>query len=324
MNRTNHPKISIIVPVYNVSAYIERCVSSLLCQTFTSIEIIFIDDGSTDDSVLKIRSLIKNKPKNKPLVRIIRQQNQGLSSARNAGIKIAQGDYLSFVDSDDAISPNFCEVTYQKAQASKADLVIANRIDCNQNGAYLISKILPVVTSNVTDKKNRLKLCLFGKLSWTAWGKLYKKKLFASKLFAEGRYYEDTILIPEIITDSATMSFVYDASYFYHQRTGAITNSYFSEKHFSDQLFSLECNLALAKKYNIPNFEQQLFLLREFKYSKYIKNFGYLTTYQAAKKFGYNFLLYSILYGCYIRLRRLKRKLFKKDRALNNIKKTHQ
>ena len=312
MKSSRTPKISIIVPVYNVSAYIERCVSSLLCQTFTSLEIIFIDDGSVDDSVSKIRSLIKNKPKNKPLVRIIRQKNQGLSSARNAGIKIAQGDYLSFVDSDDAISPNFCEVTYQKAQASKADLVALTGYQACYQGCYVHRprKSVSELTKQAEDKKERLKLIFLKYIDWSAWGKLYKKELFARKFFAKGRYHEDIILIPEILLDAESIAFTCDANYFYYQRVGSITACW-TKKRFEDRNFALKCNLALAKKYNLA-WHDRLSLSSQFIYRGYVRDLGYLAIYQAAKNLGYDFLLYGIFYKCYIRLRRLKRKFFKK------------
>ncbi len=249
MKSSKTPKISIIVPVYNVSAYIERCVNSLLCQTFTSIEIIFIDDGSTDDSMPKARALIKNKPKNKFLVRIIRQKNQGLSSARNAGIKIAQGDYLIFVDSDDAISPNFCEATYQKAQASKADIVALTGYQRCSQGCYVNSfrKSVSEFTKQVKDKKERLKLIFLKYIDWSACFKLYKKELFADKFFAVGRYCEEMILIPEILLDAESIAFICDASYFYYQRIGSITACW-TKKKSEDHNFALKCISALAKK----------------------------------------------------------------------------
>ncbi len=321
MTSIKTPKISIIVPVYNVSAYIERCVSSLLCQTLSSLEIIFIDDGSVDDSVSKIRSLIKNKPKNKFLVRIIRQKNQGLSSARNAGIKIAQGDYLSFVDSDDAISPNFCQATYQKAQASKADLVIVDMQACYQ-GCYVHRprKSVSELIKQAEDKKKRLKLIFLKHISWSAWGKLYKKELFARKLFAKGRYYEDIILIPEILLDAESIAFTCDANYFYYQRVGSITACW-TKKLFSDHNFALKCNLALAKKYSLAWYDR-LSVSSRFCYCEHVRDFGYLATYQAARNLGYDFLLYGIFYKCYAYLRRSKQNFFKKFGTPKNKNKT--
>ena len=319
MTSIKTPKISIIVPVYNVSAYIERCVSSLLCQTFTSIEIIFIDDGSVDDSVLKIRSLIKNKP----WCVLLRQKNQGLSSARNAGIKIAQGDYLCFVDSDDAISPNFCEVTYQKAQASKADLVIADMQVCSQ-GCYINypRKSVSELTKQAEDKKERLKLIFLKYIDWSACFKLYKKELFASKLFTEGRYYEDIILIPEIVMSAESIAFTCDASYFYYKRIGSIT-ALWTKKRFEDRNFALRCNLALAKKYSLA-WQDRISLFRHFHYREYIRFFGYLAVCRAAKKFGSDFLLYFIIYKQYVRWRKSKQKFFKKLFCAKYKNKTHQ
>ena len=322
MKSSKTPKISIIVPVYNVSAYIERCVSSLLCQTLSSLEIIFIDDGSVDDSVSKIRSLIKNKPKNKFLVRIIRQKNQGLSSARNAGIKIAQGDYLSFVDSDDAISPNFCEVTYQKAQASKADLVIADFQTCYQ-GCYVNypRKSVAELIKQAEDKKKRLKLIFLSHIDLLAWGKLYKKELFVSKFFAKGRYHEDLILIPEIIMDAESIAFICDANYFYYKRVDSITTTRLTQKRLEDHNFGLKCNSALAKKYNLLWRDRMSFLYNHFLYYEYKKS-GYLATYGAAKNLGYDFLLCCIIYRNYACWRKSKRKFFKKIFAAKYKNKT--
>ena len=320
MTSIKTPKISIIVPVYNVSAYIERCVSSLLCQTFTSLEIIFIDDGSVDDSVLKIRSLIKNKP----WCVLLRQKNQGPSSARNAGIKIAQGDYFSFVDSDDAISPNFCAATYQKAQASKADLVIADKKTYHQ-GCYVNSlrKSVAELTKQAEDKKERLKLIFLKHIEWAAWGKLYKKELFASKFFAVGRYHEDMILIPEILLDAESIAFTCDASYFYYKRIGSITTTSLTKKRFEDRNFALKCNLALAKKYSLA-WQDRISLFHHFCYREHIRDFGYFAICRAAKKFGSDFLLYFIIYKQYVRWRKSKQKFFKKLFCAKYKNKTHQ
>ena len=308
MKSIKTPKISIIVPVYNVSAYIERCVSSLLCQTFSPLEIIFIDDGSVDDSVPKIRALIKNKP----LVRIIRQKNQGLSSARNAGIKIAQGDYLSFVDSDDAISPNFCEATYQKAQASKADIVALTGYQRCSQGCYVNSfrKSVSELTKQAKDKKERLKLIFLYYIEWSACCKLYKKELFARKFFAEGRDCEDLILIPEIVMSAESIAFTCDANYFYYRRIGSITACW-TKKLVEDHNFGLQRSIALAKKYNL-SWHGRISLFHQFHYREHVRFFGYLVTCRVVRNLGYDFLLYGIFHGCYAYLRRLKRKFLKK------------
>ena len=308
MKSSKTPKISIIVPVYNVSAYIERCVRSLLCQTFTSLEIIFIDDGSTDDSVLKIRSLIKNKP----WCILLRQKNQGLSSARNAGIKIAQGDYLIFVDSDDAISPNFCEATYQKAQASKADIVVLADFQACYSGCYVhrLRKSVSELTKQAEDKKDRLKFILLGYIAWAAWGKLYKKELFARKLFAVGRDCEDMILIPEILLDAENIAFTCDANYFYYKRIGSIT-AFRTKKRLEDHDFSLQCNLALAKKYNL-SWQDRRSLFRQFCYREHVRFFGYLATCMVVKNLGFDCLLYCIIDGCYWQFKKYRTLFLKK------------
>lgn len=109
------PLISVIVPVYNVEKYVKKCVGSLLCQTYKNCEFIFIDDGSTDDSV---EALQKNQDDR---MKIIRQENKGVSLARNAGLNVAKGEYVVFVDADDFVAEDYVEYLYNLISARKAD-----------------------------------------------------------------------------------------------------------------------------------------------------------------------------------------------------------
>ena len=107
-----NPKVSVIVPIYNLSNHIQSCVKSLLAQTFQDLEIILIDDGSTDDSMQKMQALVDNKS----FIHIINQENQGVAFSRNVGISHSKGEYLTFVDGDDTINPCYCQELYQTAK----------------------------------------------------------------------------------------------------------------------------------------------------------------------------------------------------------------
>lgn len=123
------PKVSILVPVYKVSDYIERCAESLFNQTFEEIEFVFVDDASPDDSIEKLEQLMEKFPNRKDNVTIIHHSaNQGLAAARNTALDAATGDYISVVDSDDYIDPDMIETLYNKAIDENADIVVSDMI----------------------------------------------------------------------------------------------------------------------------------------------------------------------------------------------------
>ena len=120
MAAPSNPKISIIVPVYNVEAYLEECLASLTGQTFSDIEIICIDDGSTDGSPALLDALASRDAR----IRAVHQENTGVARARNHALDLVRGEYVMFVDSDDAIAARSCEVLYARAQETGADIVV--------------------------------------------------------------------------------------------------------------------------------------------------------------------------------------------------------
>ena len=146
------PKVSVIVPVYNVENYIEKCIDSLLGQTLEDIEIIIVNDGSTDNSKDKIMPYIENFP-NK--IKYLEKQNGGLSSARNYGMPSATGEYIAFLDSDDYVEYDMYEKLYNKAKSEDFDVTV-----CNVN--YIYDNYTKEVTSNlVKDIKTKMRIPLF-------------------------------------------------------------------------------------------------------------------------------------------------------------------
>ena len=133
-NGSNKNLISVIVPVYNVELLLDRCVSSITNQTFTNLEIILVDDGSTDGSGM-ICDLWSDKDTR---VKVIHKKNGGLASARNAGLVLASGNYISFVDSDDWISPEMLRILYEKINLNNADIAVCNYYVAKSECEYIM------------------------------------------------------------------------------------------------------------------------------------------------------------------------------------------
>ena len=182
------PLISIIVPVYRVESYLSRCVDSLLAQTYQNLEIILVDDGSPD----QCPQICEDYAKKEERIHVIHQENRGLSGARNAGIDVAKGEYLAFVDSDDYVSDDYIQVMYDAIKATgcaisqcrftytKGEKLKENR----GTGAFRIYR------------GNSLMEKLYGneeEATWfvVAWNKLYRRDLFETIRYPEGRIHED-------------------------------------------------------------------------------------------------------------------------------------
>lgn len=165
------PKVSVIIPVYNVSKYVCECLDSIINQTLEEIEIICIDDGSTDNTIELIREYTEFDKR----IAILKQENQGAGAARNLGLSIAKGEYLSFLDPDDFFEPTMLEQAYQKAIKNDVDIVVFNYMtyDQNKNKFSDINHILP------TDKEvfsyEDIPNVMFNSLHNNAWTKLYKR-----------------------------------------------------------------------------------------------------------------------------------------------------
>lgn len=217
-------KISVIIPVYNVEKYLSECITSVVNQTMHEIEIICINDGSTDNSL----SILEDFAQKDNRIIIINQENKGLSGARNSGLKIAKGEYILFLDSDDSVESDICQKTYEKAIADNSDMVIfsVNVFDektSNKNDAYLSLNIFPKNLKNrvfnYTDCKD-----FFFRIMVTAWSKLYKKELLEKNniKFIEGLMYEDNPFWIECFLSAKRISIVDEALINY--RTKSITS----------------------------------------------------------------------------------------------------
>lgn len=180
------PLISVIVLVYNVEKYLHRCLDSIIHQTYTNIEILIVDDGSTDHSGIICDEYAGNDSR----IKLIHQSNQGLSAARNAGLDIATGDYIMFVDSDDWVEPSFCETPLLLALQHQVELV-------NFSYRYMpMNRILkPDKTKVITSEEHIKHLILNDEITLKnyVWNKFYSRRLFQSVRFPVGKLCEDNI-----------------------------------------------------------------------------------------------------------------------------------
>lgn len=216
-------KVSIIVPVYNVEEFLEECLDSLITQSLKDIEIICINDGSTDNS-LKIMEEFQQKDKR---IKIITQKNAGLSAARNSGLYIAKGEYIGFVDSDDWVSTDFYELLYNNAIRNDADISAGNVV-YSENGKFRAKNFLSKQTFKV--KKSKISTLTEKKIFMKApvvWNKLFRKTLIDSLnlRFPVGLKFEDNYF--SLITILCCKTIVIDEwpVYFYRMNGASITNT---------------------------------------------------------------------------------------------------
>ena len=221
-------KVSIVVPIYKVEAYVGECIESLVGQTYKDIEIILVDDDSKDNSL----ALCLEAEKTDPRIKVIHKVIEGQSIARNCGLKVATGNFIGFVDSDDTVLPTLCEETYNLATQNNLGLVCfslhktydnrADKYPYSNDGSVKIVSAKEMTTLNLTDKIPTYVCTL-----------LFKRELFETLAFPENIYYEDRAST-FLFTSACERGAIVNKSYYrYYCRDGSISRSY-GWKHFRD------------------------------------------------------------------------------------------
>lgn len=217
------PKISVIVPVYNVEKYLNRCIDSILNQSFEDFELILVDDGSPDNS----GKICDEYAQNDARVKVIHKENGGLSDARNAGIEIAQGEFLSFIDSDDWVKEEYLNILYTNAINFDADISAVNLHKEYDERIEKASNVECGIYSGV----DSLKFLYNSKMSIyvnVACAKLYKKELFNETRYPVGKLHEDGFTTYKLYYKAKKVHFSNDDLYCYYQRGNSIMNETFS------------------------------------------------------------------------------------------------
>lgn len=235
--------ISVIVPVYNVEAYLNKCIDSILKNDYQNIEVILVDDGSSDHS----GKICDEYEQVDGRVSVIHKENGGLSSARNVGLKLAKGDFITFVDSDDSITSNMFRVMLKSALEHNADIV-----QCGYDRVDELGKIRSTETDSfqlLTDQKSIFKaFFVSGMIRFPSQMKLYRRKLLENHWFVEGKLHEDVMFISDILNSIKRYVIIPDVCYVYLLRKNSIMRSRFSEKRL-DVLYAHQYAMNNYKEY---------------------------------------------------------------------------
>lgn len=255
--------ISVIVPVYNVEKFLPYCMNSIINQTYQNLEIILINDGSTDNS----KHICEKYATKDSRIKLINQENQGLSMARNAGLKQAKGEYISFIDSDDVISLEFYEQLLDLMLKTQADIVECGLVKVKEEG--IIKDNFKVKEEHskyiVIDKQEALNrihnenldICL---KSVVVWNKLYKRDLFQDIQFPKGKKYEDEFTTYQVMYKANKIAIIDKIMYGYVQRASSIMGQKFSIKRL-DAIEAYENYLAFIEQMS-DVYLMEKFLLR--------------------------------------------------------------
>lgn len=212
--------ISVIIPVYKTEEYLERCVASVLAQSYNNLEIILIDDGSPDRCG-ELCDLISERDSR---IRVIHKENGGLSSARNVGLSVAKGDYFTLLDSDDCIHPEMLKLMAKQIQLSNSDMV-ATGLERFQTDIPTINTDLIKTEFEILEKEEFIEHLYpenFGKISVTACGKLYRTAIFGNLRYPEGVIHEDLRVYLEVLQRCKRISVSKQSLYYYYVNPNSI------------------------------------------------------------------------------------------------------
>ncbi|MFS1664257.1 SP_1767 family glycosyltransferase [Streptococcus sp. zg-JUN1979] len=239
-------KISIIVPVYNAQAYLQRCIDSILKQTYTHFELLLINDGSTDASA----KILEDNRARDERIRIVHKANEGVSATRNLGLAMATGDYITFIDSDDFVYEEYLDILYTSLVSNDADISSGNFASFNEERQSFL-----FFTSEETyfekvyspqewlDNENNPRHNLFLTVIFTPF-KLYKRSLWQDVLFPVGKVREDDATIHKVYLRAQKISFVNSAIYYYSQHEDSLSKTVMQED-ISSMIANAEERIAL-------------------------------------------------------------------------------
>lgn len=256
---SKNPEISVIVPVYNTELYLEECIDSILNQTFKDFELILVNDGSKDNSY----GICQKYAEKDARIRLYTQENSGQSAARNTGIRIACGRYISFVDSDDAIHSRYLELLFKAMLRHSAGIVTCSV----SRNPHLLKETFEQGTYQELVYADNVENTILHFLSHAYWGgnvcgKLFQREIVSSELFEEGRIYEDNAIMCKWLYQSKVTVAIDVALYYYRENPTSTVNCPFTEKHL-DAIWATRTRLDFLK-------EKQLYRVIPHGYKLYL------------------------------------------------------
>lgn len=258
------PKISIIVPVYRVEAYLPACVESIRAQTYPDLEILLVDDGSPDGCPQLCDAYAAQDPR----IRVVHKKNGGLSDARNAGLEAATGEYIGFVDSDDLIEAEMYQTLLDELQRSGADLVICKYDEIDSRTGNPLPRGSELKTECLSGEQalEKLNARYYGDYV-VAWNKLYSRKALRGIHFPVGKIHEDQFVAHRIFANCDTVACIDRPLYHYMKREASITNQALSAKRLDD-VEALCCRCDFYKERKQEKLRRETQRLMESRYLK--------------------------------------------------------
>lgn len=243
-------KISVILPIYGVEKFLDECIQTVVNQSYKNLEIILVDDGSTDNCPRICDKWVEKDSR----IKAIHKTNGGLSDARNAGMNVATGEYFIFVDSDDLVHPQMIEILYSMAKKQDADMVgcCFKEFTDGQKISY------PMYGEDIRWKKYSANEAMIESCTNSdihncfivAWNRIYRRSLFNHIQYPFGKIHEDAFVAFQLLEAASGMVLVEPQLYYYRQRPGSIKNSAFSVKEI-DTLYSFEMRISNAEEYGV-------------------------------------------------------------------------
>ena len=214
-----NPLVSVIIPVYKVEKYLDRCIESVVNQTYKNLEIILVDDGSPDNCPAMCDTWAERDAR----IKVIHKKNGGLSDARNVALDIVKGEYVTFVDSDDMILPNAVELFIHTLSQNRCDTVLTAKYISFYKDFDVENAVCDDI--QIYNSKEALGIMFCDIKRWEAWGTLYSKSLFETLRFPFGRLYEDVFVIPRAVYNSNKVAIIDAKVYCYYSNPESIMRS---------------------------------------------------------------------------------------------------
>lgn len=266
--------VSVIIPVYNVSPYLREALDSVIHQTYKNLEILIIDDGSTDES-----GRICDEYLSDPRVIVIHQENKGLSGARNTGLNHMTGEFVAFLDPDDAYDPDMISILLKVLLQKEADFSVCNYTNVESEGSLKHAKkgfTINMQKILIYSARKALIAILENSFSVAVWDKLYRKQLWEQLRFPEGHVYEDMMIIPSILEKCECIVSISQILVYHRKRIGSITQTD-TEKNIQDYLNAFQIILSYAEKLQPPPSSNSIEMFREKKLRELIFKYAELS-----------------------------------------------
>lgn len=221
----SNPLITVVLPIYNVAKWLDTCIQSIVKQTYRNLQIILVDDGSTDESP----TICERWAAKDNRINVVHQQNAGLSAARNTGLRLRKGEYVCFVDSDDYVEHDYVQRMLDTALAEQADMVVCNVRKEDENGDTPAEEADPGFETKTLTSRQYMIYAM--QSSWkhiVAWNKLYRSEIWDDLTYPVGKIHEDEFVFAQLVVRCRRVACINDVLYHYVQHDGSITNEKYS------------------------------------------------------------------------------------------------